>query len=96
VPLRVLLDACVLFPPSLRDFLLELGFQAVIEPRWSDEIQDEWINAAQQRSSENPPDALHRVRKLMDVAIPDALTGGYQHLLAGLSLPDRNDRHVLA
>ena len=37
----VVLDACVLYPPSLRDLLLTLGALDVIEVRWSDAILDE-------------------------------------------------------
>lgn len=32
----------------------------------------------------------------MDQAIPDACVTGYENLIEGLSLPDANDRHVLA
>ena len=32
----------------------------------------------------------------MDEALPDACVGGYRSLIAGLELPDPNDRHVLA
>ena len=32
----------------------------------------------------------------MDQAIPDALVSGHEDLVAGLNLPDPDDRHVLA
>nr|WP_237028304.1 PIN domain-containing protein [Pectobacterium carotovorum] len=32
----------------------------------------------------------------MDRAIPDGLVNGYEALIAGLTLPDPDDRHVLA
>lgn len=32
----------------------------------------------------------------MDAVVPDCLVEGYEGLVAGLELPDRNDRHVLA
>lgn len=34
-------DACVLYPAPLRDFLLRLARQGVVQPRWSDMILDE-------------------------------------------------------
>jgi hypothetical protein len=37
-----------------------------------------------------------RLRDLMDTAISDCLVTGDEPLVEGLSLPDRNDRHVLA
>lgn len=36
--MRVVLDACVLYPPSLRDFLLTLASLDALEVRWSEEI----------------------------------------------------------
>jgi hypothetical protein len=32
----------------------------------------------------------------MDLAIPDGLVTGHETLIAGLTLPDADDRHVLA
>ena len=39
---------------------------------------------------------LERARDLMNVAVPDGLVEGYHSLIAGLTLPDPRDRHVLA
>lgn len=39
-PIAVL-DACVLYPASLRDILLELGVSQVFRPRWTEEIHEE-------------------------------------------------------
>ena len=35
------LDACVLYPPSLRDILMRLATSGVYSPRWTDAIQAE-------------------------------------------------------
>ena len=40
--------------------------------------------------------ALERTRHLMNSAVADCLITGYESLIAGLELPDSNDRHVLA
>ena len=39
---------------------------------------------------------LERTRRLMDQHIPRALVEGYEPLIPTLSLPDPDDRHVLA
>jgi hypothetical protein len=39
---------------------------------------------------------LKRTRKLMDKAVLDSLVTGHEPLVHGLSLPDDDDRHVLA
>jgi hypothetical protein len=39
---------------------------------------------------------VRRIRSLMDEALPEALTEGYEDRIEDLSLPDPSDRHVLA
>ena len=36
------LDACVLYPPSLRDLLMRVAVAGAYEPRWTEEIHTEW------------------------------------------------------
>lgn len=42
------------------------------------------------------PERLERTRTLMTAAIRDVMVFGWEELADGLSLPDPNDRHVLA
>ncbi|GJH23824.1 PIN domain-containing protein [Caballeronia novacaledonica] len=92
----VIFDACVLYPAPLRDFLMWLGLSGLFRARWSTQIHEEW----QRNLLKNRPDLtreqVDRTAQLMDLAIPDALVTGHEDLIAGLSLPDENDRHVLA
>lgn len=37
------LDACVLYPPALRDILMWLAVVVAYEPRWTEEIHTEWM-----------------------------------------------------
>lgn len=37
------MDACVLYPHSLRDLLMRVAAMGIYEPRWTEEIHDEWI-----------------------------------------------------
>ena len=43
--MRAVLDACVLFPPVLRDLLLGMAEAGLYEPKWSDRILEEWARA---------------------------------------------------
>ena len=64
--------------------------------RWSEAILDECFRNIAAQRPELPPEALARTRALMNRAVPDCLVTGYEHLIEGLELPDRDDRHVLA
>ena len=98
----VLLDACVLYPASLRDLFLELALQARIHDlffiRWTEEIQEEWINNLLERRKDLTRDKLDRTKSLMDSAFEDCevLVTNYEHRISDLELPDPDDRHVLA
>ncbi|NOT68944.1 MAG: PIN domain-containing protein [Methylophilaceae bacterium] len=91
----VLFDACVLYPAPLRDSLMRLATSDLFKAHWTDAIHEEWINALM-RENKHPRDALERARDLMDSHVPDAKVVGYECLVEGLTLPDPNDRHVLA
>jgi predicted nucleic acid-binding protein len=94
--LTALLDANVLYPAPLRDLLLNLADVGLFKPKWSAQIQEEWIrNLLEQRPDLNKKN-LKRTQRLMDLAFPDANVKGYEHLIDKLKLPDPDDRHVLA
>lgn len=86
----------MLYPAPVRDLLIETANTSVYRARWSDDIHDEWIRNLLANNKNATPEALARTRELMDLAVPDALVTGYQPLIPGLSLPDPDDRHVLA
>jgi predicted nucleic acid-binding protein len=94
--LVVVYDACVLYPAPLRDLLLRLALTDTFRARWTDRIHDEWIRAVLASRSDLNAAQLARTRALMDTAIPDALVTGYDALIEQLTLPDPDDRHVLA
>ena len=91
-----LLDACVLYPAPLRDFLLNLACSGIFRARWSDEIHDEWIRNLLQNRPDLTAAQLRRTRELMNKAVPDCLVGGYLGIAKSLILPDPDDAHVLA
>jgi hypothetical protein len=91
----VLFDACVFYPAPLRDFLMRLAVTGLFAARWTDQIHDEWTDNLIEARPELAPH-LPRTRGLMNQAVPDCLVTGYEALIDGLTLPDPDDRHVLA
>jgi predicted nucleic acid-binding protein len=86
------LDACVLYPPTLCDTLLRLAEAGLYLPRWSDVILEELErNLAQEIGEER---ASHRVGQMRQ-AFPEAEITGYESLLSQME-NDPKDRHVLA
>lgn len=91
-----LYDACVLYPAPLRDLLMHLALTDLFRARWTDEIHEEWIRNLLGNRSDLTREQLERTRTLMNSHVRDCLVTGYEPLIAGLKLPDPNDRHVLA
>lgn len=91
----VIYDANVLYPAPLRDFLMRLALLDLFQARWTDQIHEEWINALL-REGKHDREKLEKVKELMDSHVRDAKVTGYEPLIESLSLPDPNDRHVLA
>ncbi|MBV4475702.1 PIN domain-containing protein [Pseudomonas botevensis] len=89
-------DACVLYPAPLRDFLMWLALSGRFRARWTKEIHSEWKRNLLKNRTDLTMEQLDRTSALMDRAIPDACVDDYEDLIAGLTLPDSNDRHVLA
>ena len=94
--LAALLDANVLYPAGLRDFLLRLADQYLYAPLWSADIHAEWIGSVLADRPDLTADVLERTRAVMDRHFPDAVVTGYSARAAGLDLPDADDLHVLA
>lgn len=89
-------DACVLYSALLRDLLLRLALADLFRARWTDHIHEEWIRSVLAQRPDLLPAQLARTRDLMDRSVPDCLVTGYKGLIDTLSLPDADDRHVLA
>ena len=94
--IKVVLDACVLYPAPLRAFLLNLASNELIDPFWSEEIQNEWIRSLLRNRPDLKRESLERTCRNMDVHFPKGSVRGYESLMPTLTLPDWNDRHVLA
>jgi hypothetical protein len=90
------LDASVLYRALLRNLLMHLALHDLFQARWSDRVHDEWIAALLRNRPDLTFAQLSRTRKLMDDNVDDALVSGYEDLICQFTLPDPDDRHVLA
>ena len=90
------LDACVLYPAPLRDFLMHLALLDLFRARWTEEIHTEWSRNVLRQRPDLKQEQLQWTRELMNLHVRDALVKGYEHLIEELTLPDIDDRHVLA
>lgn len=92
----VIYDACVLYPAPLRDLLMRLAITRTFRARWTGQIHDEWINSLLRDREDLTEERLRRTAELMNAAVPDCLVTSYEPIIDQLTLPDPNDRHVLA
>jgi len=91
----VLLDANVLYPFRKRDVLLRFYNAGLFRARWTERILDEWSSNLLQARPDMRTSIEAQQSKMREV-FPEALVSSFEHLEAGLTLPDENDRHVLA
>jgi hypothetical protein len=92
----VVYDACVLYPAPLRDLLLQLALTDLFRAKWTSMIHGEWMSNLLVNRPDLDRGRVERTRDRMDTAVRDCLVEGFEPLIDALSLPDPNDRHVLA
>jgi hypothetical protein len=78
------LDANVLYPFRKRDVLLRFAHAGFFRACWTDQIESEWTGR------------LLTQKPHLAASVPEALVTGYEPLIEALTLPDPDDRHVLA
>lgn len=93
--MRVLIDACVLYPTLLRGIVLGVARTGAFTPLWSPRILEEWRRAALRTHPEQAA-ILPGEIALTRAAWPKAEITVPEGAEDALSLPDRDDRHVLA
>jgi predicted nucleic acid-binding protein len=92
----VIYDANVLHPPVLRDVLIRIAQDGLVQARWTNDILDETFRSIEERRPDIDPARLKRTRELMGGAIRDVLVTGHEALIPAVTLPDPDDRHVVA
>lgn len=92
----VLLDACVLYPASLRDTLIRAGRAGFYQPYWTDQILDEAVRNLIKDGRVTKTQAEHLISQ-MKKALPAATIplANYASLIPAME-NDPGDRHVLA
>ncbi len=93
--MKLLLDACVLYPTVMREMLLGTASAGFYTALWSARILEEWARAAARQGPAQETQARGEIA-LTRAAFPEAeveLPGGLEQRLW---LPDPADIHVLA
>ncbi|WP_376873973.1 RSP_2648 family PIN domain-containing protein [Albirhodobacter sp. R86504] len=93
--MKLLLDACVLYPTVLREILIGCAREGLYTPLWSERILEEWARATVKLGPQAEVFARGEVAMLR-AAFPQASVAPHAGLEARLHLPDENDIHVLA
>ena len=96
MPTIALYDACVLYPAPLRSLLMYLAISGLYQARWTDAIHEEWMRSVVRDYPDVTREKAERVRDLMNAHVEHCLVSNYEHLIPTLTLPDPDDRHVLA
>lgn len=94
VKFKAVLDTNVIYPIVIRDLLFWFAFYELYTPKWSATIFKEWKDVMLRKGLTND-EAEKRVQRA-NTAFPDALVFNYENLIATLTLPDEDDKHVLA
>ena len=75
---------------------MRLARTGLFRAKWTAAIHDEWMRNLMAGRADLDQVKLQRTRELMDASVIDCLVTGYDELIPGLTLPDPDDRHVLA
>jgi len=86
------LDACVLFPSTLRDVILSIAEAGLCQIRWSPDVLEEM-----ERNLIKVGKATQRLRSVMEAAFPDAMISRDDYRELSGDMPNvEKDRYVLA
>ncbi|SHE62374.1 PIN domain-containing protein [Loktanella atrilutea] len=93
--MKVLIDACVLYPTVMREVLTGCAAAGLFAPCWSPRILEEWARATVKLGPEAEVFARGEIAALQ-ARFPRACVTPDDGLLRRLWLPDADDIHVLA
>jgi predicted nucleic acid-binding protein len=90
------LDASVLYPATLRSVLMFLAAKSAFVALWSERVHEERMAALAADRPDLSPRNIARVRSLMEAHVDEATVTRFEGRIPELTLPDPDDRHVLA
>lgn len=93
--MKLLLDACVLYPTVMREMLIGAAQLGLYQPLWSPRILEEWARAAAKIDPAQEVQARGEIA-LLRATYPRAEITPQPAVQNRLWLPDANDIHVLA
>jgi len=93
--MRAVLDACVLYPTTLRGILLGAAKHDLITPIWSERLLEEWARAAARTHGDHGDMISRGEIALLQAQWPAALTEGETAHVDLPNLPDPDDAHVV-
>jgi len=93
--MKLVLDACVLYPTVMREVLIGAARAGFYTPLWSDRILEEWARAAARNAPEQEAQARGEIA-MLTAQWPRARVAAAPGLEGRLWLPDPADVHVLA
>lgn len=93
--MKVVIDACVLYPTLLRELVTGWAATGAFTPLWSERILEEWRRAAARNGPDDGEIAGIEI-KALTALFPDAAVAVNLATLEIAHLPDPDDTHVLA
>lgn len=80
----------------LRSLIIEMAQSGMFRARWSERVHQEWISSVRRRRPGIDREKLNSYRLQMDLAVPNALVSCYEQFVSSITLPDPDDRHIVA
>lgn len=73
-----------------------LALTDVFRARWTNQIHEEWMRSVRANYPDITQAQVEHIRDLMNDHVRDCLVTNFERLIPSLTLPDPDDRHVLA
>ena len=93
---KVVLDANVLYDGFLRDLLLSIFAAEMYEAKWTEKITSEWVGHLLKNRSSVSEENIRRTVFKMNAILPSPVVAGYEQFIDKVTIPDKDDRHVVA